>query len=378
MAVNIDYRLNQLRARRDGRRGMPVETVDSATYADSLAARLFPAPEPWEKRGSAGQRHTRYAIGAMQAVSETYTKVSIDTANRVADQLRTRLPKTGFSVDFRLQGSVPLDVHIKGASDVDLLVLDTVFLTYRTAGARALSGGYGSAGTRNSVQVLSSLRAQIETDLPLAYPAATVDTSGAKAVKLSGASLARDVDVVPAHWLDTIEYQASGREIDRGVEILDAKKRISIENLPFLHIDRIRARCIDVGGGLRKSIRLCKNVKADSDRKITLPSFDIAATMYHANMDALRRGQYIELAILAETQRHLDFLACNPQHAKTLRVPDNSRLIFDTDEKLQGLLQLSLEMDDLLSNVYGENAPGLLDRVMPMNEKRAAVSAVAA
>jgi O-acetyl-ADP-ribose deacetylase (regulator of RNase III) len=46
----------------------------------------------------------------MQAVSADYTRVSIETADRIANQLS----KANLNVEFRLQGSVPLDVHIKG------------------------------------------------------------------------------------------------------------------------------------------------------------------------------------------------------------------------------------------------------------------------
>ena len=371
MAGNINNRLTQLRARRDGSRGM---ARDSLMKSESLASLLYPTPEAWEKRGGANQPYTRYAIGAMQPVSDTYTKVSKDTANRVANQLRDRLPNGGINAEFRLQGSVALDVHIKGVSDVDLVVLDTSFFTYMVTGAVAQRGGYTNPTARTSVGVLNELRTQVESDLVAAFPAAKVDKTGAKAVKITGGSLARDVDVVPAHWHDSIAYQSSGSEIDRGVKILNKKMATTIDNYPFLHIERIRSRCNSVGGGLRKSIRLCKNVKEDSDREIPLPSFDIAATMYHANQAALGVGTIFELSILAETQRHLDELARNHDMAKKLYVPDGSRPIFDTDEKLHGLLMLSIEMDELLSNVYSEHVPGALISNRPMIEKRNTVS----
>jgi hypothetical protein len=351
--TDISKRLTQLRARRDGSDRI---TLDAAVRSDVLAKALYPDPEPWEKRGSSSQPHTRYAIGAMQAVGPTYTRVSRETGDRVASQLSTRLAAAGIEAEFRLQGSVPLDVHIRRVSDVDLLAIDTSFLTYMPVGARAQSGGY-VATAKTSQSVLSHLRANIETSLSAAFPAATVDKTGAKAVKISGASLPRMVDVVPAHWLDNVAYQASGRETDRGVTIFNKKTGETIDNLPFLHIARIGARCDSIGGGLRKAIRLCKNVKADSERDITLPSFDIAATMYHAEMSALQLGQFFDLAVLAETQRFLDVLACDHAMAKTLLVPDGSRAIFDTDEKLRGLVRLSHDMDELLSNVYQENTP---------------------
>lgn len=187
---------------------------------------------------------------------------------------------------------------------------------------------------------------------------ATVDKTGAKAVKVSGGSLQRSVDVVPAHWYDTKEYQASGRRADRAVTIYNKKTGETIDNLPFLHIERVGSRCDGIDGGLRKAIRLCKSVKADSDRNIQLSSYDIAAIMYHADMSALRLGRYSDLAVLAETQRHLDALYRDSAAASRLWVPDGSRVIFDAAEKRDWLLLLSAEMDDLLRNVYQENFPG--------------------
>jgi hypothetical protein len=352
MARNIAARLNNLDSRRRG-----IDRLERLNEAEQLAvlAKSFTA-DSWQTRAGA-QPFTRYALGAMQEVDSDYTRVSIETAERVCRQLLSGLTAAGFSVDFRLQGSVALNVHIRGVSDVDLLSFATNFFTYATAGQRSQLGLYTGTTSKNSIGVLAGLRREVENILKEKFPAAKVDTSGGKAVNISGGSLARPVDVVPSHWFDSIAYQASGQEHDRGVTILDRKVPETIKNWPFLHIKRVGDRCDNVHGGLRKAIRLCKNVKADAEEEgqdISLPSFDIAATMYHANMDALASGSVYELAILAETQRHLDALACNHELAKALRVPDGSRPIFDTNGKLRGLNRLSYEMDDLVREVAKE------------------------
>ena len=296
MARDINQRLQQLRNRRDGSRGVITAGITLGSTFNSITP-----VESWESRGAGNQPHTRYALGSMQAVSDTYTRISKETAERVANQLKDRLAKSEIHAEFRLQGSVPLDVHIKGVSDVDLLALSNELYTYDPKGAVALRGGYKNPAKRTSLEVLNELRNLVESSLDDAFPAVKVDKSGAKAVKISGGSLARDVDVVPAHWSDTNLYQATGTASDRGTMILDKKKQATIENQPFRHIELIRSRCGLVDGGLRKAIRLCKNVKADSDRTITLPSFDIASVMYHMNLEELQRGSYYELSILAET-----------------------------------------------------------------------------
>jgi hypothetical protein len=99
-----------------------------------------------------------------------------------------------------------------------------------------------------------------------------------------------------------------------------------------------------------------KNDAIEDGKKIIFPSFDIASTMYHCDLAALRVGAFYELAILAETQRFLDELYHNAEKAKSLWVPDGSRRIFDNNEKYEGLRTLSVEMDDLAKEVAKEQS----------------------
>ena len=376
MTTDINKRLIQLRARRTGMSTGMEAFAKAGSVFDSITEDAA-GTESWEIRGTANQKWTKYTIGAMEAVGKTYTKVSLATADRVADQLRGRLAAAGIIVEFKLQGSVPLDVHIKRVSDVDLLTIRTDFLTYSSNGVKARLGKYGNSSDTSSERVLAALRTQVELNLPEAFPAADVDKSGAKAVKISGGSLQRSVDVVPAHWLDTEPYQLSEREADRGVRIYNKKSGETIKNQPFLHIELISSRCNSIQGGLRKAIRLCKSVKADSDRDIQLSSFDIASIMYHADMNALRAGQFTDLAVLAETQRHLDALWKDQARAEKLLVPDGSRRIFDAPEKRSWLGLLSKEIDELLSNVYMEIESGRRSPNQTLDVKRSLVQATA-
>jgi len=351
MAKDIEERLSSLRARRKGADRLAVLAADSVAYA-SYQRKMY-LPEAWENR--AGDKpYTRYALGAMQEVDPEYTRVSLETADRVANQLGRRIDS--FNLDFRLQGSVPLNVHIRGVSDVDLLTLiDRQFWSYDPNGIKAHTY-YPTSAT--SLEQLIQLREEEELALTDAFPKANVDTSGSKAVKVSGGSLARSVDVVPSHWYDSADYQRTDQLHDRGVIVLDRRANRTVKNFPFKHIKLISERDAITAGGLRKAIRLCKNAKADADRDIALPSFDIAAAMFHADQSALLMGSVYELAVLAETQRHLDYLYKNQEEAKRLQVPDGSRRIFDTDGKLSGLLSLSCEIDELFKAVASEYSLG--------------------
>ena len=115
------------------------------------------------------------------------------------------------------------------------------------------------------------------------------------------------------------------------------------------------------------AIRLAKTVKSDASNEAgaaKLPSFDIAALMYHANQDALRIGYHFELAVLEETQRFFDWCYRNEGQAALLRTPDGSRAILNTKDKRDGLLTISSELDDLANAVRVEQL-GNLRKVIP-------------
>lgn len=362
MARNINDRLTNLNKRRKG-----TDRLDrlGTAYATAIVANSV-LKESWEKRATS-QPHTRYALGAMQAVDKRYTDISIETAERVGKQLQQGLST---NVDFKLQGSVPLDIHIRGVSDVDLLTLLGAHLTYERGGALDRAGWYIPTD-RKALDLLVELRADAENVLKRAYPAAEVDCTGGKAIALSGGSLARPVDVVPAHWHDNVTYQATRSAHERGVTILNKHIPTTIENLPFLHIHNINLADASTVGGIKKAIRLAKNVKndaEDSHAAENLPSFDIASLLFHADRAALRAGYQYELAILAETKRFFDWCWNNQTAAKLLRTPDGSRAILDNERKMLGLLAISLELDTLALEVAREQAAELKQLQAPSRQ----------
>lgn len=66
----------------------------------------------------------KYVMRAMKAVDEEYTKRTKAAGEAVKQHLRGSL----INVSYEYQGSVMTDTHIKGASDIDLLVLCEKFI----------------------------------------------------------------------------------------------------------------------------------------------------------------------------------------------------------------------------------------------------------
>lgn len=365
MKRDINGKLRALDARRKGSAGSSDSSqwdyaLDEAVVAkaDSLEKSL----ESYVKRAS-NKPHTQWALGAMQAVDSRYTAICHEEANRVADQLKDGLRQRGIPVVFRLQGSVACDIHIRGFSDVDILVITDKFFRYSPTGIRAQRGELQRRVTYDTLASLMELRKASEEILQYAYPAAKVDVEKDKAIGLSGGSLRRKVDAVPANWLDTDRYQETANEADRGVEILDKSVPTRIENLPFRHIENIVSGDRETLGGLKKAIRLCKSIKADIEEEggeIKLTSYDIASFMWHANRDALRVGVTSELAILAESTRFIGALLQNRDWARTLDTPNATTKIFNDERKFDGLELLSDAISELAVNVAMENPLSLL------------------
>lgn len=359
--ANYGDRIQRLKNRRKGSTEQLRVASDSALNKSTITLENYALlegvlnqTETWETRASVDSA-TRYVIGAMQSVNERYTEICIETAMRVENQIESRLSGLGYSLAFKLQGSVPLDIHIKGFSDVDLLVIDTQILRYASEGIRA---GTYLPTTLDSRDIVRLLRNDCENELSKAFPKAHIDGEGSKSLRLTGGSLQREIDVVPAVWWDTKQYQLTNIETDRGVAILDNEKYVHIYNSPFVHINRIKAKCDISSGGLRKSIRMLKNIKADSEvegQSIGISSYDIASIMYHADAACLRHNEYYELAVLGETQRWLNYLCNNHGYAKTLDVPNNTRKIFENDQQLIELRKLANAVDLLVNEILDEN-----------------------
>ncbi|WP_335911034.1 hypothetical protein [Shewanella indica] len=296
----------------------------------------------------------KYAVGAMAPVSHESTRVSIAEGERVANTLISMLETAGIPATKEIQGSVALDIHIEGHSDVDMLILHGDIVLVQTP---KLDGSSISCyDKRPMTEIIRELRLESEAKLTTRYHAATVDCSGSKSIALSGGSLQRKVDVVPSCWYNTHNYQRSRKKADRGVKIYDKAKHELYGNYPFLHMERVNGRDEIYGGNLKKVVRLMKNLVADMpDHKHkkakALSSYDLAGIGYGME-DQLSCPPYMPLALIERLRVFLKSLMDNPQLRKNLEVPDSTRKVFDKAEKEEALAVLYAEVSDLAESIY--------------------------
>ncbi|WP_176079769.1 hypothetical protein [Paraburkholderia tropica] len=349
--VKRDYSLRnqKLRERRQGSLGSPAL---EGRFGQVLASDSQSLTEAYERRAQSDS--LKYALGAMQEVAEKYTTVSHKEKDRVTNQINGGMMRYGQSVDVQLQGSLALNIHLRRYSDVDLLVFPGDFLLYDSTGSAAYTY---APSDRDKVQVVRTLRTNCYTILKDAFPEVDVDDSGAKCINLTGGSLARSVDVVPALWLDTADYQTSRRQADRGVQILDRPKLELTGNSPFLYMENVNLKDHATMGGAKKAIRLLKTLKYDAEDEINFSSFDIASLVWNMSDAALSYPSYLETALLSSLQDEVNRLCENRAVADTLLVADKTRKIVRSDKDFKALQALNQELSDLIESIATELKP---------------------
>ena len=355
--IDFNKRLDSLKTRRQG--------VDVRLAFESSGQNMFGfdsrSKEAYESLTESSS--IKYVIGAMAPVESTSTKVSIQEGQRVADSLIKSLKACGINAISRLQGSVALDIHIKGHSDVDMLIIesDTVLVELPRINPNTYRA---SSDSRTMEDIIKDLRLNSEVILPINFPVTDVDTSGNKSIAMNKGSLKRKVDIVPACWYNTRKYQESYLEVDRGVKIYHKKNKELMLNLPFTHIKLISDKDAIYLGNLRNSIRLMKNMIADMpDYKKNvvkkLSSYDLAAIAYHMD-EKLQVPYRMRLGLVEKIREHLNHLLLNPVQRKLLYVPDGSRAIFDCEEKSAALKILESEFTALAEAVFKDLYPHAL------------------
>lgn len=360
--TNYKEKLESLRSRRLGD-NITVNMYDSVSAGlESLIKSSRNAKEHYEQR--ANGEATKYALGSMQEVGKRYTEISHEEADRVIKQLESGLSAVPLRATFELQGSVPLNVHIRGVSDVDILVLHDEFVTLDWNGPKA-NTYVKLPDTPSALHSLLDLRKKCEDILSSRYPSATVDITGDKSIALSGGSLKRKVDVVPSHWHHSSTYQHSNQKHDKEVRILHKSNQQFLSNHPFLHMHEINKKNQTTNDGIKKVIRLLKNIKNDSEENIYLSSYDIASLVWHFDSSSLTKPNYLELSLVGEAQQKLESMILFEDLTKNLMTPDNSRKIIDSDEKWQSLKTLNEEVISLSRQIVNEIEPLLYHHSLP-------------
>ena len=295
---------------------------------------------------------TTYALEAMEPISETYTQNTYKAVEKVKAQLKPGLHEYGIDVEFRYQGSVPTNTHIKLYSDIDLLTLHGAFHTLQRPQEPTLP--YSG----DPLEDLKNLRRKTYRILDTVYTGCEIDDTGSKCITISGGSLNRKIDIITSNWYNALIYKDNPVEENRGIQILDRDKNERLINFPFLHIYWINEKDGRVNGNEKRMIRLLKSLKADADDEIKVSSYDIASLIYRMDDASLTVTKTERLKLLKNTNDFLLKAINDSTFRDALWVANGTRKLFSSDgAKVSEVVKLQKELQDLIVAIASEIRP---------------------
>lgn len=222
----------------------------------------------------------QYIIGAMSPVSKNYTQQIVSDrtgVENVLKQLNDNIYKNA-PLEFRYQGSVSNNTHIRKNSDVDLLTIIGKFETLERPQVPACP--YEGIPTDD----LRELRQNCINQIKKVIPSVNINSQGAKSIALTGGSLIVKVDVVPANWFNSNLYASTKNETYRGIQVYNSKTNERVLNYPFWFNNLLAEKDNETKGVYKNAVRLLKNIKADTECKIgikvQLSSYAISSLLY--------------------------------------------------------------------------------------------------
>lgn len=333
--------------------------MNPENYSDN---KLYGDIEAIELRAVSGSAVMEYIKRSMQGVGPEYTEKSLEAGSNVKGHLRSVLSL----VDYAYQGSVMTNTHIRGNSDIDLLILcDRFYFSdkprieseFANAINRYLLNdlqksrlqAHYNAGSYfgNTNQDLLDIRLASERKLRSEY--LICDISKPKSIAITNQHLHRDVDVVVAAWHKTFEGIKEADSKKDSIRIYDkVSDEIGRIESPFVSIERINNKDTSVNGRLKKMIRFAKTLKCDADLEIDLSSFDINAVCYNIDANRYSSKSYYELVPLL--YQEFERLNTDTSYRDSLMSVDGSEYIFRGKvSKIQALRRLCIEFEELLT-----------------------------
>lgn len=297
------------------------------------------------KRNQYGEAIT-YTLEAMEPIDATYTRNTFEACEKIQGHLKKGLLEYKIDVDFRYQGSVPTNTHIKLYSDIDLLTIHERFVTLEPPQKPTIP--YQG----NPIEDLKDMRRKMYRILDSVYSAAKIDDSGSKALTISGGSLNRTVDIISCNWYDSVNYTNSKDPDYRGIYVLDRDNDRRILNYPFMHMYWINQKDAAVHGNEKRLIRLLKTLRSDSDEEINVSSYDVASLIFRMEDSLLLTSKLKRLDLLGNCSQFLQRIISDANYRDSLYVANGTRKIFcEEGAKLNEVVKLQRELDELIDDI---------------------------
>jgi len=326
--------------------------------------------ELFEEKFSAGLKQPsnkkvlEYIKRAMHGVEVRYTERTIEAGKKVMKHLKENNP----NIEYRFQGSVMTNTHIKGHSDIDLLQITNTFYSHDSRDVfndaynsfhfnsieknRILNLLNSSIFTGSPNNTLSDLRKTAEVVLQNNYKYVNINKS--KSIEVKPTNPPRLVDVVTASYYETVKSVTKSDLAEKGIQVYDKENDTRLDvDYPFLKIKLVNEKDKSVNGRLKKMIRFIKNIKVDSgysEQLKELTSFDITSICYAIPAVEYMQKSYIELVPVL--LGYFEKIIIDSDYRNSLISVDGTEPIFKgKDEKVRVLGLLLKELFEIVQDV---------------------------
>ncbi|APA92223.1 nucleotidyltransferase domain-containing protein [Myroides sp. ZB35] len=337
-----------------------VDRVKSRSNPENLSyTKLFGEDFNRDYLNVSGNKILEYIKLSMQGVGKEYT----DKSFQAGDAVKTHLSSVLSSVNYEYQGSVMTNTHIKGNSDIDLLVISnrSYFFDYDIKSKYEETIRYfnlnesqkqrvnehlnATSYSGNTLQDLRNNRINSETKLESVYT--IFNNEKPKCIQITNQNVHRDVDIVFASWHKTFEGLKEANNKKNKIKIYDYHQHeLGRVESPFISIDLINTKDAYVNGRLKKMIRFIKTIKADSEVDINLSSFDINAICFNIPIDKYQDKIYSELVKVIYDE--FCKIITDENYRNSIKSVDGSEFIFyGKEDKLLRISQIVSEIDYL-------------------------------
>lgn len=326
--LNYEKRLMNLSARRFD------EHLGKAELSESYGKFILP-------------KNLEYLIESMRPIEKKYNDVTLVAAENVRKHLERDL-ELHFNRAYRTQGSVKTSTNIKLHSDIDLLILIDRYQFLEPALCPPQNPYTDSVPDDD----ITSLRRQSTNIMKNQYD--DVDTKGKKSISITNKNLRRKVDLVFSFWYDTQKYSEAEDEFYKGICLYDFPAKKRLPDFPFAHIGNVNWKGDATRDGSRKGIRLIKTLKADSEDRINLSSFELTCLVHAIENGNLFYQNREELKIAISISAQIGKMLSDSVYRKSIKSPNGTENPFTNDDCVTGLRNLKEDLDQLIKDCGGE------------------------
>lgn len=310
--MNLDYNnlINNIKRRRFD------EAIRDHVLSPSFADANIPDP-------------VKYAMESMSEIDSAYAYKVYGVSRRIHELINRELLARNMRTDFRYQGALRVETHVRLYGEVDLLCI------------------LPENAPHQHVYTLGQLIREIATKQQTTFQSA--DYSDGVRIKLVTQKPDCRINVIPCSWISNPEYLERRNEIYRGIIEYNFKDKTRKKYLPFLNMGRVNNKDQETDGCYKMGVRLLRSLCVDES--INLTNYELCGLIYHIQNAKITVPKNRRLGLLPVVSHHIQE-ALNDDTFQNIPSPSERELVFGSKAgKKEAVTKLQKSLDGLIGDL---------------------------